>query len=817
MGSAGEPTPNGGLELVDKAVRRLQAAWHRGQPDLATLWGECDRGGHVSVLAALVKADLVQRYARGENPAAAEYLERFPALRGEADRVLSIVYEEYCLRVEHGERPDTQEFCGRYAPWKDSLESQLKYHRVISKAIGPKPPPTRFPLEGERFERFTIGTVLGRGGAARVYLARDESLGGREVVLKVSPDRGNEPSILGRLEHPHIVTVHAVATQSETGLRGLCMPYRPGLPIDEVIRRVAPETLRPRAARVLWDALVPPPSQAGAAGAERVGGRGWDGFPVRGSYADGVAWVIATLAEALAYAHEREIYHRDVKPANVLLTYREGPQLLDFNLSHDPHSVEQVEAALQGGTLPYMAPEQLRAFLDPAGWSAVLAPADIYSLGLLAVELLTGRTPDVPDQTLPVERAISALLDRRVDLRPGLRQADPRTPHALEVIIETCLAFRPENRYPDAASLAEDLHRFLARRPLKHAPNRSRQELAANWAFRHRRHLAAAALVAAVAVPSGRTASRWAFPPETRPAFLAAVADLDAGREPREALRDLGRLSGEDRASPVVGFYEAAALERSGRVLDSFAAFQRSVATANGDEALAGWARGRRGFATHALNLGAAFIYDRSLRSEARAAAIRLAERLFNLALLAEPANVEARLALAAIDENRNDFPSAHHRLTELIDEHGPGTPANPADRTRLRNQLQSRARNSCRWGQTDLGSGAPPAVARFRAAIDDLDRADRLVDSGDDPVRFDLDFIRCETLLALGDAAHLRGESDATHRFDRQVEEVLRRMDHHLPGQDETYRILAPRARERIREHERPRTELATSTPAPR
>src|SRR5438445_403748 len=88
--------------------------------------------------------------------------------------------------------------------------------------------------------RFHAEWQRGRGGAAGVYRARDESLGNREVVLKVSADRGSEPSILGRLEHPRIIAVLSVATQPETKLRGLCMPHRPGRPLDEVIRRLGP-------------------------------------------------------------------------------------------------------------------------------------------------------------------------------------------------------------------------------------------------------------------------------------------------------------------------------------------------------------------------------------------------------------------------------------------------------------------------------------------------------------------------------------------------------------------------------------------------
>jgi len=203
---------------AERAVRELIERWPHGEPDLEDLWTR--HGGSLSVLTALAKEDLRCRFARGQRPAVASYLERFPDLQAERDRVVSLVYEEYCLREERGEPLDPDQFCDRYEPWRDSLESQLRYHRLLSQVVGPAPAPPRFPEPGERFRWFHLRSILGQGGAARVYLADDEELGGRRVALKVSPDRGEEPSILGRLDHAHIVPVLSVAREPETGLRG---------------------------------------------------------------------------------------------------------------------------------------------------------------------------------------------------------------------------------------------------------------------------------------------------------------------------------------------------------------------------------------------------------------------------------------------------------------------------------------------------------------------------------------------------------------------------------------------------------------------
>ncbi len=439
----------------------------RFDPSSERRWAELDPDASPAMLATLIKADLRSRYARGERPAAANYLEWFPQLRDDRDRVVSLAYEEYCLREERGERLDPGQFCGRYPTWRDSLASQLRYHLLLSQMPPSVLTAVRFPEPGERFGGFRLDSILGLGGTARVYLARDEELGGRLVVLKISPARGLEPAVLGLLDHRYIMPALSVTREVAMGLRALCMPFWPGLPLDEVIRRVDPVS-RPCGARVLWRALGPV-----GAGASRPG---WDGFPNRGCYADAAAWVALGLAQALEYVHSRGILHGDIKPANVLLTLHHGPQLLDFGLARAPDSVEGADIKLYGGTLPYMSPEQLEAFLSssPSLWKAVGAPADLYGLGLLLDELLTGRSPDLPDPTLPLPRAIRALLGRRAAPPPSRIAFGPSMPETLGRIVARCLAFLPSDRYPDARSLVEDLRRYLDRRPAAGAASWSR-------------------------------------------------------------------------------------------------------------------------------------------------------------------------------------------------------------------------------------------------------------------------------------------------------------------------------------------------------
>ncbi len=288
-----------GLERVDRDVGLLEEQWQRhGEVSLERFWQNCkakDTGSLVDRLvhlAALIKADLRCRFERGQTAEVVHYLDRFPDLRQAHSRIISLIYEEFCLREEKGEAPDVEAFCDRYPAWKDSLLSQLQYHHLLSQAAGLSTPKARFPEAGDQFEEFQLVSLMGKGGSSRVFLARDLSLGGKRVVLKVSLDRGQEPKTQGALDHPNIVPVNAVAFQPDQELRGLSMPYRPGLPLDEIVRRVQPAE-RPRLARVLWDVIVAGTCTDAAAGPgqpqapahrRQPTGDQWNGFPLDGTY-----------------------------------------------------------------------------------------------------------------------------------------------------------------------------------------------------------------------------------------------------------------------------------------------------------------------------------------------------------------------------------------------------------------------------------------------------------------------------------------------------------------------------------------------------
>ncbi|GIW89225.1 MAG: hypothetical protein KatS3mg108_3549 [Isosphaeraceae bacterium] len=447
-------------------------------------------------LTRKLKDELARRYEQGERPSAAEYLDRYPELAADRDRAVSLIYEEYCLREEHDAAPAPEEFCRRYDAWRDSLASQLRYHRLLSSVLQPQPLP-RYPIPGETFAgRYVLRDLLGEGGTSRVYLAEQPEVGHRRVALKITASTGREPAILGRLDHDHIIPIWSIEHDPETGLRGLCMPYRAGLPLDRILKRIDP--LAPHARAIaFWKAIQHPTDETEPDPSHRAG---WRGFPTRGSHSDAAAWITLVVARALAYAHNRGVLHRDIKPANILLTTA-GPQLLDFNLADtDQDDPANAQKALQGGTLPYMAPEQLHAFLDPTRWKEVGPPADVYSLGLVLRELLTAQRPPCPPSGgVSTPRLINDLLDLRARPHRSTRLDNPAVPHALAAIVARCTAHSIADRYPSAETLAEDLERYLSRCPLRWASNPDWAERLKNHLWRNRVRLAASILMIGLA------------------------------------------------------------------------------------------------------------------------------------------------------------------------------------------------------------------------------------------------------------------------------------------------------------------------------
>jgi tetratricopeptide (TPR) repeat protein len=199
--------------------------------------------------------------------------------------------------------------------------------------------------------------------------------------------------------------------------------------------------------------------------------------------------LVAAITSGLAHAHARGILHRDLKPANILLTDDMQPMILDFNLSQNIGGAPS-SSSLIGGTLPYMAPEHLRATM---GAGRVDTRSDVYAIGVMLFEMLTGQLPFATDAAAFPE-SLDAMIRQRYGQQPSARSINPQVSLAVDSIIRRCLEPDATRRYQSAAELLEDLQCQRSDLPLKFAPDRSWRERSRKWIRRHPRLASAGGL-----------------------------------------------------------------------------------------------------------------------------------------------------------------------------------------------------------------------------------------------------------------------------------------------------------------------------------
>lgn len=354
---------------------------------------------------------------------------------------------------------------------------------------------------------FRLLRPLGAGAFARVFLAEQADLALRPVVLKVSAIEGTEPQTLAQLQHTHIVPIYSLHQDWALGLRAICMPYFGGASLSQVLDVIWAGGQRPMRGRELVEALaaieVHPAGPDRTAEVSGTPTRGERPTPSPGSlgwlchidYVSAVLWIVARLAEGLQHAHERGVLHRDIKPSNILLASDGQPLLLDFNVSHGG-SEDGLTAPL-GGTVTYAAPEHLQALLhpDPDHVACVDRRSDIYAMGIVLYEMLTGDRPFRMAASYSVlPEALQEMAEERARVVPSGRQRHPGLAWSVESVLRKCLAPSPLDRYQQASHLAEDLQRILEDLPLRHAPELSWVERGQKWVRRHPRWAATGAL-----------------------------------------------------------------------------------------------------------------------------------------------------------------------------------------------------------------------------------------------------------------------------------------------------------------------------------
>jgi tetratricopeptide (TPR) repeat protein/tRNA A-37 threonylcarbamoyl transferase component Bud32 len=413
---------------LDEVCNRFEAAWRGGRPRLDDFLDETD-SLYPILLRELISLDIHYRRQAGERPRAEDYQARCAAL--------GAVWLAEALTDTGSVTPAEDQLAGETVDGADPAE------------------PLRPPVGPRAFGDYELLGEIARGGMGVVYKARQKHPA-RVVALKMilaAAHAGEErrqrflaeADVIARLDHPNIVRIYEVGERE--GLPFLSLEYVSG---GSLAQKLA--------------GMPQPPRQAAA--------------------------LLETLARAVHYAHQHGVVHRDLKPANVLIAdcglriadssdqsairnpQSAIPKITDFGLAKQSGPDLTATGAVLG-TPAYMAPEQA------AGDSSSAGPAaDVYALGAILYELLTGRPPfqgATPLETLEQVRSQEPVPPRRMQ---------PKVPRDLETICLKSLQKEPARRYASAGALADDLGRFLGGRPVQARPV-STAERAWRWARRN--------------------------------------------------------------------------------------------------------------------------------------------------------------------------------------------------------------------------------------------------------------------------------------------------------------------------------------------
>jgi eukaryotic-like serine/threonine-protein kinase len=399
-------TPGEGLSLADlqrvvEICTRFEDEWLAGrQPRVEDFLGQAAESARSALLRDLLRLDLHYRRKAGERPSPEEYRRRLPKYAAVIDATFAAA-------------PETPAPCNGTAP------------------DGPPMPPTEGPssvsagADGPALTAapgYEVLGVLGRGAMGVVYKARQQGLK-RLVALKMVLAGAHagpaelarfrrEAEAVARLRHPNIVQIYEVGEHA--GLPFFSLEYVERGTLAEL---AAGKPLPPRRA----------------------------------------AETVEALARAVHSAHQVGVVHRDLKPANVLIAADGTPKVTDFGLAKllDAEDKPLTRTSAILGTPAYMAPEQVSREVSAVGpWS------DVYALGVILYELLTGRAPFGGG----VETVLLDKLEREPYPPRRLNAAAPRD---LETVCLKCLRKEPSHRYRSAADLADDLRRYLSGVPIK--------------------------------------------------------------------------------------------------------------------------------------------------------------------------------------------------------------------------------------------------------------------------------------------------------------------------------------------------------------
>jgi serine/threonine protein kinase len=316
---------------------------------------------------------------------------------------------------EQGQEVAPEKLCADYPELLGQLKAQIRRLRAMdwldTPADGPTTPPAGWDenlrpgptVPATIGSRYRLEGLIAEGGFGRVFRATDTALQ-RPVAVKVTTlECVGEARRVARLRHSGIVSVHDVGHEG-----GFCFIVFDLVEGSDLARRI-------RDARPDWEEA---------------------------------ARIVAEVAGHLHFAHEQGFVHRDIKPANILLDQGGRPVLADFGIAVTECELRH-EALTSTGTLAYMAPEQLTAC------GQVDARTDVYGLGVVLYELLTGEVPFSEATLTELRRHILT------DAPPPVRSHNGVVPPTLEKICLKCLSKAARDRYTSAGELAEALGEFL--------------------------------------------------------------------------------------------------------------------------------------------------------------------------------------------------------------------------------------------------------------------------------------------------------------------------------------------------------------------
>jgi WD40 repeat protein/serine/threonine protein kinase len=445
---------------------------------------------------------------------------------GAREERVNEVLAAYLEAVRTGQAPDREALLAQHPDLAGELRSffadRERFERLADQvpaaARGAVEPPTLPPAEPASagkmgvlryFGDYELLEELARGGMGVIYKARQVSLN-RVVALKMilagqlaSPAEVQrfrmEAEAAANLDHPNIVPIYEVGEHE--GQHYFSMKLIEGTNLAQEISRKGAKAAKPE--------------QAGASSLRSLR------LCVR---------LLEDVARAVHYAHQRGILHRDLKPGNILIDGKGQPHITDFGLAKRIESGPGLtQSGAIVGTPSYMAPEQALAT------KGLTTAADVYSLGAILYELLTGQPPF--QEATPLDTLLQVL--EKEPQRP--RKLNPAVDRDLETICLKCLEKEPARRYGSAAALAEDLERWLAGEPIQ-ARRSSAWERVAKWA-RRRPAIAALAAVSSVSALALLILAGFLWLKAEQQA--RAVRDLD---EARRLTDDLNQVVEDRRA-----------------------------------------------------------------------------------------------------------------------------------------------------------------------------------------------------------------------------------------------------------------------------